>query len=300
MTGTLVPVSYADPVAVVAVTHASADTLTRFLTSVRSATSAPLDIVLASQGELDVASRSAAQAAGARVIDTGDVGYGRAANTGVRDTTAEFVVLVDPDVVFEPGSLDQLLAAAQRWSSGAAFGPLIHTEQGSVYPSARAVPSLTNGIGHAVFGWWWPANRWTKAYRHELDAPAERVTGWLVDTCVLLRRDAFDAVGGFDADRLVYLEDLDLGERFVKAGWHNVYVPSAVVIGSGRQKDAIDPSRVAADQHRSVSRYLSRRYSGWRWFPLRLSLSAGLGLRSLLTRLANRLAKASANRRRSG
>ena len=200
------------------------------------------------------------------------------------DTTAEFVALADPAVVWTPGSLDALLAATRRWPRGAAFGPLIQSAQGTVYPSARAVPSLSSGIGHALFGRWLPNNRWTRAYRHAREVPAERTTGWLVDTCVLLRRDAFDAIGGFEADDLVYLEDLELGERFAKAGWHNVYVPSAVVVGGSRQRDAIDRARLAADRHRSVWAYLSRRYAGWRWWPVRVVLRAGLGARAAVAR----------------
>jgi N-acetylglucosaminyl-diphospho-decaprenol L-rhamnosyltransferase len=262
------------------VTHARSKALPDFLTSLRAATAEPLDIVIAHQGDPDAAVRAAATQAGARVIETGDVGYGRAANLGVRDTTAQLVVVSDPDVLWRAGSLDLLLAAAQRWPNGASFGPLLQTRQGAVYPSARSVPSLKNGIGHALCGWWWPSNPWTTAYRQGRDKPSERTTGWLADTCLLLRRDAFDAIGGFDAEHLVYLEDLDLGERFMKAGWHNVYVPSAVVVATSRQRETTDRSRLTADRHRSVWSYLSRRYAGWRWWPVRVVLRAGLAVRS--------------------
>lgn len=278
--------SYGEPVAVVAVTHASAEALPDFLSSLRTATAEPLDIVVAHQGDPNPATREVIEHADARILETGDVGYGRAANLGVRDTTAQFVAVADPDVVWQPGSLDLLLAAAQRWPKGASFGPLMQTEQGAVYPSARSVPSLRSGIGHALFGRWWPGNPWTAAYRQMRGQPAERTTGWLADTCLLIRRDAFDAVGGFDSEHLVYLEDLDLGERFVKAGWHNVYVPSAVVTASSRQNGTLDRSRLAADRHRSVWSYLSRRYAGWRWLPVRMMLRSGLGLRAMAAKHA--------------
>jgi len=283
--------SNGEPVAVVAVIHDSAPGLPSFLESVRTATAAPLDIVLAHHGAQPAelaAIAGTTDASALRVVETGEVSYGRAANLGVRDTTAEFVALADPAVVWTPGSLDALLAATRRWPRGAAFGPLIQNAQGTVYPSARSVPSLSSGVGHALFGRWLPNNRWTRAYRRAREAPAERTTGWLVDTCVLLRRDAFDAIGGFEADQLVYLEDLELGERFAKAGWHNVYVPSAVVIGGSRQRDAIDRARLAADRHRSVWTYLSRRYAGWRWWPVRVVLRTGLGARAAVARWLGR------------
>lgn len=277
--------SYGEPVAVVVVTRACGAALPTFLSSLRAATAEPLDIVITHQGEPDPAVCAAAEPVQARIIEAGDVGYGRAANLGVWDTTARFVVVSDPDVVWEPGSLDRLLAAAQRWPRGAAFGPLMHNEQGAVYPSARSVPSLSNGIGHAVCGWWWPGNRWTAAYKQGRAQPEERTAGWLADTCLLLRRDAFDAIGGFESEHLIYLEDLDLGERFAKAGWHNVYVPSAVVIATSRQQGRTDRSRLMADRHRSVWSYVSRRYQGWRWWPVRVVLRGGLGLRALIVKI---------------
>ena len=278
-------------VAVVTVTRAPADSLPGFLESLAGATAAPVEVVVANQGEPGPIVRELAEGDSVRLVDATDCGYGAAVNRGVHDTTEEFVAVASADVVWEPGSLDALLDAAQRWPSGAAFGPLIHTREGEVYPSARSVPSLRNGIGHALFGWWWPGNPWTRAYRHQREVPAERTAGWLVGTCLLLRRDAFDEVGGFDTDRLVYLEDLDLGERLVKAGWHNVYVPSAVVSGGVRQEREPDAARIAADQHRSVWSYLSRRYAGWRWLPVRVALRIGLGVRAALAKRVRRMVR---------
>lgn len=281
----------AESVAAVAVTYSPGDTLAAFLDSLATATSLPLDIVLADNGSEDGSVQLAAQEPNVRLVETGsNLGYGGAANMGVRATTAEFVVVANPDVIWEPGSLDRLLAAAARWPKGAAFGPLIHTPEAEIYPSARALPSLGRGIGHALCGWWWPTNPWTAAYRVERDKPAERTAGWLSGACLLLRRDAFDAVGGFDAGYFMYFEDLDLGDRFGRAGWQNVYVPSAVVTHTGGHATSRDAARMSAEHHRSAWRYLSRRYAGWRWWPVRVMLRTGLGTRSMMARMWPRIA----------
>jgi len=281
----------AEPVAVVVVTYSPGDALTTFLDSLPTATNRPVDVVLADNGSDDGSIQRAAQRPDVRVLATGaNLGYGRAANLGVRETTAEFVAVCNPDIEWEPGSLDQLLAAADRWPKGAAFGPLIHTPEGAIYPSARALPSLGRGIGHALFGWWWPANPWTAAYRVEREAPRERTAGWLSGSCLLLRRDAFDAVGGFDPGYFMYFEDLDLGDRLGRAGWQNVYVPAAVVLHTGGHATSRDAARMATEHHRSAWRYLSGRYDGWRWLPLRLALRVGLAIRSWLAGRIPRIA----------
>lgn len=280
-----------EAIAVVTVTYSPGDALATFLDSLANATNGPIDIVLADNGSEDGSVERAAERPGVRLVHTGgNLGYGRAANIGVRQTTAEFVVVANPDVVWEPGSLDELRKAADRWPTGAAFGPMIHSSDGAIYPSARSLPSLRNGIGHALLGWVWPSNPWTARYRVENERPRERTAGWLSGACILLRRDAFDAVGGFDPNYFMYFEDLDLGDRFGKAGWQNVYVPSAVVCHTGGHATSRDAARMAVEHHRSAWRYLSGRYRGWRWWPLRCALRSGLAVRAMIARRVPKIA----------
>ncbi len=286
-------------VAVVTVTYSAGRSLAAFLDSLDTATTRPVSVVLADNGSTDTSVTEAVRRPGVRVVHTGgNLGYGRAANVGVQQSTAEFVVVANPDIAWEPGSLDRLLDAAQRWPKGAAFGPLIQTTDGAIYPSARALPSLGRGIGHALCGWWWPSNPWTAAYRVENEAPHERTAGWLSGSCLLLRRDAFDEVGGFDPGYFMYFEDLDLGDRLGKAGWLNVYVPSAIVSHSNGHATSRYAAQMAGEHHRSAYRYLSRRYGGWRWLPVRLALRAGLGLRSVMSRRWPRVAAGAAAQQR--
>jgi N-acetylglucosaminyl-diphospho-decaprenol L-rhamnosyltransferase len=288
-----------EPVAVVTVTYSPGESLKTFLDSLALATREPLDIVVADNGSTDGAVEAVSGRPDVRVVSTGgNIGYGGAANMGAYETTAEFLVIANPDIQWEPGALDALLAAARRWPRGAAFGPLIRTPGGSIYPSARALPSLGGGIGHALFGWWWPSNPWTASYRVEQKSPAERTAGWLSGSCLLLRRDAFDAIGGFDTNFFMYFEDLDLGERFGAAGWQNVYVPSAVVKHIGGHATSRDVPRMALEHHRSAWRYLSHRYQGLRWLPVRIALRAGLGLRATLASRVKRVAAGAEPQRR--
>jgi N-acetylglucosaminyl-diphospho-decaprenol L-rhamnosyltransferase len=269
-------------VSVVAVTYSPGPSLARFLDSLAAASSEPVEVVLADNGSTDGAPEQAAERPGVRVLATGaNLGYGRAANLGVAATGTDWVVVSNPDVVWQPGALDELLAVASRWPRAGAVGPLIRTEQGEVYPSARELPSLAQGIGHALLGTIWPGNRWTRRYRRE-QLPEERTAGWLSGSCLLLRRAAFDSVHGFDPRYFMYFEDVDLGERLAAAGWLNVYAPSAEIVHTGSH--ATDQNRRAmfVEHHRSAYRYLAGRYAGRRWAPVRLVLRAGLMARARL------------------
>jgi N-acetylglucosaminyl-diphospho-decaprenol L-rhamnosyltransferase len=242
-------------------------------------------VVLADNGSTDGAPERAAERPGVELVRTGgNLGYGRAANVGVPHAPGDWVVVANPDLRWEPGALDTMLDAVERWPRAGVLGPAILSPDGTLYPSARALPSLGRGIGHALLGWWWPSNPWTAGYRRERGAPREGEAGWLSGSCLLLRREAFAAVGGFDPAYFMYFEDLDLCERICRAGWQVVYVPAAVVTHEGGVSTSRDPRAMADAHHASAWRYLSRRYAGARWAPVRLALRAGLAVRAALAR----------------
>ncbi|MFZ5869035.1 MAG: glycosyltransferase family 2 protein, partial [Actinomycetota bacterium] len=228
----------------------------------------------------------AAAAGRARLLATGgNIGYGAAANLGAQGAGSEWIVVANPDIVWRPGSLDVLLGAAEKWPTAGAIGPQIVTSDGRLYPSSRALPSLGRGIGHALFGWFWPTNPWTRAYRQEAGVPTEGPTGWLSGSCLLVRREAFEQVGGFDPTYFMFFEDVDLCERLHKAGWDVIYAPSAEVLHVGGHSWRDQPAIMIKAHHASAIRYLSRRYDRPWQAPLRLALKIGLGARYLASKV---------------
>ncbi|WP_254780922.1 glycosyltransferase family 2 protein [Modestobacter sp. DSM 44400] len=290
------------PLRVVAVTYSPGDTLGGFLTSLAEATTQPVDVVLADNGSTDGSpERAAAENPHVRLLPTGgNIGYGAAANAGLADVHEGWALVANPDVRFESGSVDELLAAAERWPRAATVGPAIRTPEGELYPSARDLPALGTGIGHALFGWVWPANPWTARYRREREAPRERPAGWLSGSCFLVDLAAFHSVGGFDPGYFMYFEDVDLAERLGHRGWLHVYVPSAVVVHEGGHATRREPHRMRRVHHTSALRYLSRQYPGRRNAPLRAALRSGLGARMLISYVSGRVASGARFQRAAG
>jgi N-acetylglucosaminyl-diphospho-decaprenol L-rhamnosyltransferase len=278
-------------VRVVVVTYSPGESLAAFLDSLADATSRDVRVVLADNGSTDGAPEAAASARpGVELLPTGgNIGYGGGANVGARAGHEPWLVVANPDITWHEGALDALLDAAERWPRGGAFGPAILTPQGDLYPSARAFPTLGRGAGHALLGWWWPRNPWTRSYRQESGGPVEGRAGWLSGSCMLLRRSAFDEVGGFDPGYFMYFEDLDLCRRLADAGWESVYVPTAVVEHTGAHSTSRSRNAMLRAHHRSAYRYLAGQYAGPRWLPVRLALRAGLAARYRLSLLVRGL-----------
>ncbi|BDZ65789.1 glycosyltransferase [Agromyces mangrovi Wang et al. 2018] len=273
-------------VAVVTVAYHSEDALEGFFRTLPAA----LDGVTAEVVVVDNASTDRdlsagrARAAGATFVALDEnLGYGAGADAGVAALRShpEFIVIANPDVEFTDGAIRSLLDAADAVREGAAFGPRIVDEHGAVYPSARRFPRVGTGVGHALLGRIAPGNPWTRAYRAEDDHGTERrATDWLSGACLLLRRSAYDEVGGFDHDYFMYFEDVDLGQRLADAGWRSIYVPDATVLHFGARSTSLVARRMDRAHHASAYRYLASVYDRWYHAPLRLALRTGLGLRS--------------------
>ncbi|MCQ4121465.1 glycosyltransferase family 2 protein [Rhodococcus tibetensis] len=270
--------------AVVTVTYSPGEHLEHFLDTLAEATKEDPQVVMADNGSTDGAPEAADKAYDhVRLLRTGgNIGYGGAVNRAVAeiDEEIEFVVVANPDVRWAPGSIDVLLAAAERWPRAGALGPLVLEPDGSVYPSARQVPDLVSGAGHAVLGTVWPSNPWTAGYRQENESLSERAVGWLSGSCLLIRRAAFDSINGFDSRYFMYMEDVDLGDRLGKAGWLNVHVPSAEVTHAKGHAAGKHPELMLPAHHQSAYRFQADRHPHWWQAPLRWALRGGLAVRS--------------------
>jgi N-acetylglucosaminyl-diphospho-decaprenol L-rhamnosyltransferase len=271
---------------VVTVTYSPGSHLHRFLATLSHATDRPVTVVMADNGSTDGSPEAALdEFPNTRLLRTGaNLGYGGAVNRAVAELGPEtdFFIVANPDVQWGPQSIDLLIEAAGRWPRAGTLGPLIRDPDGSVYPSARHLPSIIRGGMHAVIGPIWRKNPWTAAYRQERLEPTERPVGWLSGSCLLVRKAAFDELGGFDERYFMYMEDVDLGDRMGRAGWQNIYVPSAEILHDKGHATGRDPARNLTAHHASTYIYLADRHGRWWQAPLRWAMRGALIVRSRL------------------
>ena len=280
------PADRTPELAIVTVTYSPGEHLEHFISTLATATETKPRVIMADNGSTDGAPELAAEAnEHVTLLRTGgNIGYGGAVNRAVAELgpEIEYIVIANPDVRWGTDSLDRLLAAAQRWPRAGALGPLIHEPDGSIYPSARAVPGLLDGAGHAILGTVWPGNPWSRRYRQENEEIAERTVGWLSGSCLLVRRAAFEAIEGFDSRYFMYMEDVDFGDRIGRAGWHNVFVPEAEVTHAKGHAASKHPETMLPAHHASAYRFQADRHPHWWQAPLRWALRGGLAIRCKL------------------
>jgi N-acetylglucosaminyl-diphospho-decaprenol L-rhamnosyltransferase len=190
-----------------------------------------------------------------------NLGYAKAANQGAASTSAPWLLIANPDTHFEPGALARLLATAGADRTIGCAGPHLRNPDGSDYPTGRRFPSVFVGAVHALLGTVWPGNPATLRYHMTgVDRSIPVQVDWVSGACMAVRREAWDAVGGFDPGYFMYAEDMDLCMRIARAGWRVVFDGGAVVWhtvgGSTRHR----PYRKVVDHHRSALRFYVRHY----------------------------------------
>jgi N-acetylglucosaminyl-diphospho-decaprenol L-rhamnosyltransferase len=272
-------------IAVIVVTYNSSAIIGELLASVRSGEPSPVFVRVVDNASTDWAKTEKVVAEFGAEFQRlpSNLGYGGAVNAAARSVPYEKTafLIANADITLAPGALTRLSDTLSRDPNAAAIGPRILNPDGSTYPSARAQPSLRVGLGHALLADVWPSNPWSRKYHGDPPRPGEsvRAVGWLSGACLLVDRAKFDRIGGFDDRFFMYFEDVDLGRRFGKHGFVNVYDPMAVITHLGAHSTRARSKDMTTAHHVSAYRFLSKKYDGVVLAPLRAILRIGLYLR---------------------
>ena len=270
-------------IGIVTVSFRSGDAIRSLIASIPTATSRQTDIVVVDNVPGgDPALAAVVTGTTARTIARPDnPGYGGGVNSGVAalGSDIDFFLVVNPDVILDPRALDELVRVIESDPTIGSTGPHLRDMAGVAYPSARAIPSLRVGTGHALLGDLVPSNPWTRKYHAAADYANQREAGWLSGACVVFRRAAFDSVGGFDDEFFMYFEDVDLGYRLGRDGWRNVFVPTATAQHEGGHSTRDHSAHMIVAHHDSARLWVRKRYAGPRWWVVRTAVTMGLRLR---------------------
>jgi N-acetylglucosaminyl-diphospho-decaprenol L-rhamnosyltransferase len=184
-------------------------------------------------------------------------GFAAGVNRGASKTSGTYLLVLNPDTVVAPGLIDTLANWLDAHPNVAVVGPRILNADGSVQPSARRFPDLTTGLGGRQ-SWLTriSPDNWLSRRNLDWSRASEPVdVDWVSGACMMIRRAAFDAVGGMDDRFFLYWEDADLCRRLLTAGYRTVYLPSVTAVHEGSRASRHAPARSLVAFHRSAFRY---------------------------------------------
>jgi N-acetylglucosaminyl-diphospho-decaprenol L-rhamnosyltransferase len=148
-------------------------------------------------------------------------GFGANHNAAFRQSSSQWFAIVNPDIRIKSLDLNALISPFQN-EIVAAVAPLVISSEGKVEDSARRFPTLLLLLMRTLLG------------RRDTDYKVEKtpyIVDWVAGMFVVFRREAYQAIGGFDDRRFfMYFEDADICWRIEKKGWKVLINPSSTVI----------------------------------------------------------------------
>lgn len=218
-----------------------------------------------------------------------NVGFGTAANQAITNCTAPAILLLNSDTVVTSGAVRALADYLGCHPRAGIVGPRLLSVDGTIQASCFPFPTPFNvflelsSLSGAVQ--WLPVVR--ERYPRTWSYNRPHMVDWVLGAALLIRREAFEAVQGFDERFFMYHEEVDLCYRLQAAGWQTHYTPDASVMHVGGASTSQDRVAMAVHLYTSMFTMYRHHYSFWQLQQLRLVFIIGLAAK--MTRDLSRL-----------
>lgn len=233
---------------------------------------------------------------GVRIIESGhNLGFSKANNIAIRQSTAEYVLMLNPDTIVAEDAIRMIIDFADSHPQAGGIGVRMHNDWGTTArESRRGLPSPMTSF-YKIIGLSKRLPQHRKYGRYYMgwlpwDSPSriEVVSG----ACFLVRRKALDEVGLMDEDYFMYGEDIDLSYRLLKSGWENWFVPADIIHykGESTQKTSFNYVHVF---YNAMLIFMRKHYSHLSWLiicPLQIAVYF-IALLALMATLFDRMKK---------
>jgi N-acetylglucosaminyl-diphospho-decaprenol L-rhamnosyltransferase len=197
-----------------------------------------------------------------------NLGYGAAANQAIARSTAGYVLLLNGDTLLRPGAIKALSHYLDRNPRAGIVGPRLQNSDGTLQASCYPFPTpldtlVENSTCAVLLGRFirrnvpMVRNLYLRTWQHN----SARIVPWVKGAAVALRREAFNAVGGFDESFFLYFEDADLCYRMKKAGWQVHFAPVTTVVHVGGASAKQVPGEMAVQLLHSTDLFYRRHSS---------------------------------------
>lgn len=165
------------------------------------------------------------------VKNEANVGFGAANNIGARKAQADYLFFLNPDTLIHDYTLDRLVGGFSCKNNVAAVGPKLLSLTGETIPQGTTRLGIIEGIFCLSF-----INRLSpnniiarKYFMHEIDKSMPYEADTIAGTALVVKKNAFFRIKGFDENFFLYFEEFDLCRRLHETGFSIVVIPQAIV-----------------------------------------------------------------------
>lgn len=188
------------------------------------------------------------------IANAGNAGFASGNNQAMAAAQGDYYFLLNSDAAAAPGVIARMVALAEAHPQAGIVGARLLNPDGTFQASYSRFPTLLREalilttLGRRLFGPWYPSAGPNDGF---VPQRVEYVEG----ACLLVRRRAWLAVGGFDEGYWMYSEEVDWCRRMVEQGWEVWYDPAAIVYHWGGGSSLNRKPEREADLYRSRLRY---------------------------------------------
>lgn len=158
-------------------------------------------------------------------------GYGKGANIGARYAQGEYLLIVNPDTEFTKNSIKGLIDRVQQDKKIGIIGPKIIDSKNQTLPSISGMPFLPAGIFiYSFLNTVWKNNPYSKKFwLYSSDRNKEQLVEVVSGACMMIKKDLFKKIGGFDESFFMYFEESDICFRIKKESYKILFYPNSKV-----------------------------------------------------------------------
>ena len=195
-----------------------------------------------------------------------NTGFAAGCNTGIKAAAANYLLFLNPDCTFLPGTIKPLLNYLQTQERVGMVGGLLVDPDGKEQGGGRrAIPtpwrSLVRAFGLTRFSERWP-RLFYDFHLHKQALPDKPIeVDAISGACMLVKRVALEDVGLWDEGYFLHCEDLDYCMRFRENGWKIVFVPEARIVHEHGGCSRTRPIFVEWHKHKGMMRFYRKFFS---------------------------------------
>ena len=167
------------------------------------------------------------------IKNNSNLGFPKGNNIGVAQAKGDYICILNPDTVVAEDTFDRILAFAEKQENLGIVGCKLIDGSGNFLPeSKRGIPTpfvaLTKIFGlYKLFPSWELFNRY---YAQHLSENETGKVDILVGAFMIMKRELYNDIGGFDENCFMYSDDIDLSFMVLKSGKNNYYFHETSVI----------------------------------------------------------------------
>jgi hypothetical protein len=210
-----------------------------------------------------------------------NLGFGRASNLCWREARSSLVLFLNSDTLVPEGALDRLVAIARSWPEAGAIGPRLLYADGEIQMSCGAMPGIGSELLQKLWNAGYARGKGPLRVAVRKRYSREHAVDWVSGACLLVRRDALEAVSGFDENLFLYSEDVDLCARIRVTGARILFTPEVEIVHLLGRSVAKNRDRMVYESHRSRLYFYEKHHRSLEVLLLKLYLVAKAGALSL-------------------